>query len=99
MSNIENNLVRVIKDFCEQADHSFYPDYSGRGMYGKKCVGISFEGSLFDLGLELAAFIMASYQDDLFEAEELVNDLKDLQSSTDQLGMGYIVYWKHLKAE
>ena len=33
-------MSEYIEMFCEEYDYYFYSDYSGRGMFGKCCVGI-----------------------------------------------------------
>ena len=37
------NVATVLESFCEGYDGNitFYPDYSGRGMYGSTCPGIT----------------------------------------------------------
>ena len=54
--------------------------YSGRGMYGKECVGVTLsdDGELFDLGRTVGAI----------EAECNPGHVR-----TDNMGRGIIVYW------
>lgn len=68
--------------------------YSGRGMYGKECLGVKLDegDSLFNLG-----FVMGG-------AAETNVDLMDLLSHlptprTDSLGRGTVAYWPSLKWE
>lgn len=59
--------------------------YSGRGMYGRECVGVEVDnvGELFQLGLELAD---GTDEDERFE-------LQNLKVSWDSMGMGTILYF------
>lgn len=66
--------------------------YSGRGMYGKDCVGITIpQGvSQFSVGVELAA---------MFETlgyEDLLEDFTCERVAQDSLGMGSIVYFPNV---
>lgn len=56
-------------------------DYSGRGMYGSKCVGFDLDskGSLLSLGAAL-------------QTEGVIDDFID-RASFDAMGMGIIVYF------
>ena len=33
-------MRKYIEEFCEEYEYYFYADYSGRGMFEKRCVGI-----------------------------------------------------------
>lgn len=66
-----------------------YENYSGRGMYGKTCLGITvneLENSLFRLGK------LAAQSDDGWEHE-----LENFR--TDNLGRDYIIYFPKLQKE
>ena len=88
----EHNLVR------------FRNDYSGRGMYGKTCVGIT--GPRYDCQSMIAEAISSAIIDwqmvplgssreetDLFY-RELVNTLNSYR--TDSMGLDVILYWPEL---
>lgn len=62
--------------------------YSGRGMYGKKCLGITFDGSfsLIHFGYELGRLA-----DEDFHIEEAFN------YATDSMGLGTILYWPNIE--
>lgn len=34
------NIKDLIKQYCDYADYGYRDDYSGRGMHGRKCIGI-----------------------------------------------------------
>ncbi len=33
-------FIDKIEIICKACGYKFYPDYSGRGMFGRKCIGI-----------------------------------------------------------
>lgn len=62
---------------------SIHPDYSGRGMYGASCLGVSVERiEGFELGVALG-------QSNL--------DVDDWDCRSDSLGLGTIYYWPNVK--
>ena len=64
-----------------------YEDYSGRGMFGKTCLGITVENlekSIFKLGKESADYDFS---------KELAN------FQTDSLGRSFIIYFPKLQKE
>lgn len=73
--------------------------YSGRGMNGKKCLGIDcfpsrgIELTLVQTYLENCPIDSSSIQ----EAMDLCEQLKDVK--TDSMGRGEIVYWSHIAWE
>jgi hypothetical protein len=66
--------------------------YSGRGMFGKSCVGVTLdgEGSSFQLGAAVSAALLDMDADD---GPSDVEDLARLRVCTDSMGRGIIVYW------
>lgn len=57
--------AKTLKNFCDAYGYGFRPDYSGRFMYGKTCVGIvgnSVNDILTDLANE--GFSLSGYQTD-----------------------------------
>jgi len=62
-------------------------DYSGRGMYGKSCVGYDLDskGDLLSLGAAL-------------QTEGVLDDFIN-RASFDSMGMGIIVYFPGIKCE
>ena len=94
-------------DFCEEianiGEHSVRADYSGRGMYGKTCIGVeSAYGSVYEGAVKLALMMVLSgdpHRQDLswYEVQDLMNDLPN--SRSDSMGMGMIVYFPGLTIE
>lgn len=73
-------------------DVSFRNSYSGRGMYGRECVGIvgSFESCMAVIG----EVIKENKEEPGFD--EMVDQLLDF--SQDSMGMDVILYWPELAA-
>lgn len=68
--------------------------YSGRGMYGRTCVGVTTDRYTpeFKLGVDVALAASAMFDD----MDELVSFLEDLSGegcSTDSMGLGTITYF------
>lgn len=85
-----DNVVFRTLDF--DPDASFRPNYSGRGMYGRSCVGI-----VYDNAEVVGAFMY-------FLAEELEMDYLDLLldlgfGAVDSMGLSKISYWSGLTAD
>ena len=57
--------------------------YSGRGMYGRQCLGISGNFGLFELGVAIGSY----------GNERLVEALIGYAPSTDSMGTGKVIYW------
>ena len=86
---IENNYdtykdFELIELFCENNRLSYEPYYSGRGMFGRDCVGFVSDNPLVDYG-NLAIFMQE-------------ND-RDLSTPTmDSMGKdSVIIYWRSLQ--
>ncbi|QKY79949.1 hypothetical protein PQD13_gp37 [Gordonia phage Clawz] len=83
----------------EHDEDDILTDYSGRGMYGKTCVG--YQGPTpelfaFDLARQLTG--EANDGDTAYEWAIAIRDtLEDLGSpSTDSMGLGRIYYWRNV---
>lgn len=70
---------------------SFYNGYSGRGMYGDRCVGIT--GCFGDCMLVIADVIKEIREDAGFE--DMVDTLLDFKQ--DGMGCNVIIYWPELE--
>lgn len=87
-------LAQLIKDAVEQYGDedavSFRNDYSGRGMYGRQCVGIvGDESTCMKIVGQVIKDAHAQGMD--FEFDEAVDTLLD--SCRDSMGRDIIVYW------
>jgi len=86
------SLQALIKDAAECADEvSFYNGYSGRCMYGRRCIGIT--GSMLNCMAVIGEVIKSMKDDEDFE--DAVDTL--LNFSTDGMGLDIIVYWRELE--
>jgi hypothetical protein len=105
-------LQELIKEACDDAGEDFIQfrnDYSGRGMYGAKCVGIT--GTMAEcqliiaqvikgMGEDLSGIAQCSTHDVLTDAEyEFGQNIGTLMNFTmDSMGMGgVILYWPGLE--
>lgn len=82
--------VDQVNDILDNADlpyESFRNDYSGRFMYGDRCVGFDVD-SLTELGT-LAIAIHEVLGD--AEGRDMVE-----RARTDSMGLGYIIYFPHV---
>lgn len=76
------DIARLIQAFCDETDG--YEFYSGRFMFGKKCVGIVCNDT---------STVMVDLSQYLFEHS--VTDVRDALGTIcyDNLGLQYIVYF------
>lgn len=67
--------------------------YSGRGMYGRECLGVDIDrGSSF---LDKLADVLESATED--EIQTIADGIRD--SRQDTMGLGSIIYWPNVKWE
>jgi hypothetical protein len=78
--------LELLEDCAGNAGAGFRRDYSGRGMYGETCIGVT--GST----RELVGFIMLVCDEDRELADQLV------RLSVDDMGIDSIWYFPHLQA-
>jgi len=100
MKELEN-IARAVKAACEMTEGSeheasFYNGYSGRGMYGKQCVGVT--GSERAVMAVIQEVIKEAHydsaHDDTVDFELTVDTL--LNYERDSMGMDIVVYWREL---
>lgn len=68
-------------------------DYSGRMMYGKRCVGVVIDGS----AMHVAADLIGTLYRDPGTLRELADILRETRE--DSMGLQTIVYWPSVKWE
>lgn len=78
-------LIEAIEDAGYEAR-----SYSGRGMYGRECVGVVVGVAGFRLGAELAKSVAYLAEDDVHEA---LDELAELSVSQDSMGHDVVVYF------
>lgn len=84
------NIVELIEDFCEEYGLDFRDQYSGRGMFGKNCIG----------------FVVERYRNPLVTMVRLTEYLLDngieavgfklSEICQDSMGLGTIIYFPKL---
>lgn len=86
--NLSAKQVRTLNHIL--ADTSRLRSYSGRGMYGKECVGIDLENDA-----EIAGFFFALGQKCYASGDDLLASLGDgsEEMKSDSMGRGRIIYW------
>lgn len=82
--NITVEELQRIADRMDLEFSSVRSDYSGRGMYGAKCVGFDLDSSAQTM--KLGAAIYSTLEED--EAEEMMD-----RAMQDSMGLGIIVYF------
>ena len=84
---LTSSQLNDFENLAWDIDGEVYENYSGRGMYGKTCLGITVENlekALFKLGRESAD---GSFSKELERFE------------TDSLGRSFIIYFPRLQKE
>lgn len=87
----------ILQAFCMDMEYDFYPDYSGRGMYGSRCPGIVHGGDQFAIGVQLAAYVAENCAD-LDEATDTLTALAHMVDGAawDSMGLRQILYFPSL---
>lgn len=86
------NIVEAIRLFCDENDekYSMYENYSGRFMFGRKCVGIVVRQgySYMEMIIKLTMFLNDC------GVERFKNEIEGVR--TDDLGLDTIVYFPEI---
>lgn len=80
------SIFTVLKEACENAGYTVR-SYSGRGMYGRSCIGVECENPV-KAAFEIAAAMTVDYDD----CEEWLSELAR-DASTDSMGRDAILYF------
>ena len=103
-------LAQRIKDACEDSGEvDFRNDYSGRGMFGRNCVGIS--STTRECNKVIATVINALmssvsaealFRGDSYKLSDAEQEFEQsvellLDSEQDSMGHGVILYWPNLE--
>lgn len=86
----------ILQTILEDADLNVR-SYSGRGMYGRKCLGVSCDSESYKDMMEaiLDGVAQAASQDNWSVVDDVKEAMRNLQQ--DNLGMGTIVYWPRVE--
>ena len=98
MTKITEKQIEILQDFANQNNIDFVDNYSGRGMFGRTCIGFSGNFDPFTLGFNLAQYLLDVEDDD--DSEILLSEIFYDGSELDEayldaysLGLGSIVYF------
>ena len=86
---LDEAQTSLLEELASAYDARFCTDYSGRGMYGNQCIGITVENTSVLLHIIVA---LAADEPDL--AEELCDGI-----CSDNMGRDMIFYWPGITAE
>ena len=86
-------IEETLRAFCDDYGYEYRENYSGRGMYGRNCVGIVCECSAIDLIMDLADYIMNN-----FDGYISVRDALNGQVRQDSMGIDTIVYFPGIES-
>lgn len=95
--SINLDVIDAIEEFCDENGYDFRDDYSGRGMFGEKCIGIVVDPAAHSVVANSVAEISAvlnDYLEDLGFDREARKFLR--KSCTDSMGLDVIVYYPSL---
>lgn len=82
-------ITSLIKEFCESNEECrYHQGYSGRGMFGRQCIGIVVEGDVFKQIVRLCDFL---HENGIDSAEDALGTI-----CIDSFGMGKIIYFLNL---
>lgn len=96
MHYTHKRIVKAIKEVCEESEGDFsLRSYSGRGMYGKECVGITC--GRFISEFQLAAKIAATLH--WYNDTEALEELALLEAKSDSMGLNSIIYFPRMTWE
>ena len=90
MDTLTNEQLETFVNLAEQHDGEVR-SYSGRGMYGKTCLGVSIDGDLVGFAMRLGAELA------LTSGAEVAEWLAG-QVSVDSMGRGSIIYFSRVVA-
>lgn len=83
----------LVREFCEKNEDKYYvyENYSGRGMFGRRCVGVVVRNgnSYMQMMMKLTKFLGDNDFDDF--------NLEFEGMSVDELGLDTIVYFPYMK--
>lgn len=106
---IKNAVQHCDDEACGDSGLSFRPSYSGRGMYGRKCVGVS--GSMGEI-MQLIAHVIQEAHEAEVDAVRMDNEALEIEThnfaqdavtnlldfSQDSMGNEVIIYWPQLES-
>lgn len=83
------NIAKLVENFCDENGYRFYRDYSGRFMYGKRCIGFVVDGGFADALVRLVDYLR---DNDIDSASEALGNV-----AHDSLGFDTIIYFPYIE--
>lgn len=99
---MDQKLANEFKEILEDNGYDVY-SYSGRAMYGEKCLAFDFDGSIIaqvaQLSTEILNYCYDNYDQSVDEFSNKAEDFFDLLSTgkTDNMGLGTVIYFPEIK--
>lgn len=93
-------LFDAILQVAEEEEYKVR-SYSGRAMYGKRCLGVVGQIDSFKFGMQVALFMAHTKIDDMeFMPEQchiMVDDLPMTHSRMDNMGLDMVLYFPYIE--
>jgi len=84
--------LNAVQDFAEHIDVDIRCNYSGRGMFGRNCIGFITDMQPFTLAMDMAEY---AADDDDFP----IAAFRNAGPSVDDMGMSGIIYFPSISIE
>ena len=90
---LSQKQLDLLEHFADQNDYEFRDEYSGRGMFGKECIGFTIDESHIKFAMKLQIMLTDS-------GEEALSLQMQRNCATDSMGRnGTIVYFPTVHTE
>lgn len=84
------SIAEYIKSYCNDFGCKYLDNYSGRYMYGKKCIGIITDRNMLEVMLELADYL---HECGIEKASEELEQVR-----WDNMGLDMVIYFPRISA-
>jgi len=88
---ITKEQSKALEEFCEDHDYDYRPDYSGRGMMGRTCIGFVTDDTEFKLAMSLVCHFGRD--------AEMVDVFVQSSSASDDMGKSTIIYFPNVSVD
>jgi hypothetical protein len=95
MHNLTAEEIIEAIDEAHKQEEFQYRSYSGRGMFGKQCLGITF--SNVAEALAFGAWLGQTFSNPYGRSEETTASALLLKTRQDSMGRGIVIYWPELE--
>lgn len=85
------NIAKYIKSYCNDFGCEYLDDYSGRYMFGKKCIGIVTDRNMLEFMIELSDYLHEC------GVEKVSEELEQVR--WDNMGLEMVIYFPRLSKE